>query len=59
MACDVSDRDQVAALLDRHRVTGVVHTAGVFDDGVLAALTPERLATVFAAKVDAVRHSTS
>ena len=56
VACDLSDRDQVAALLDAHRPTGVVHTAGVLDDGVIEALTPERLATVFAPKVDAVRH---
>jgi rifamycin polyketide synthase module 9/10 len=56
VACDLSDRDQVAALLDAHEVTGVVHTAGVLDDGVLDALTPQRLATVFAPKVDAVRN---
>ncbi|WP_424190547.1 SDR family NAD(P)-dependent oxidoreductase [Actinokineospora sp. G85] len=55
-ACDVSDRDQVAALLAEHPVTGVVHLTGVLDDGVIAALTPERLAGVFAPKVDAVRH---
>ncbi|MCX4627082.1 type I polyketide synthase [Streptomyces sp. NBC_01443] len=59
-ACDVSDRDQVQALLAsvpaEHPLTGVVHTAGVFDDGVIGALTPDRLATVFAPKVDAVRH---
>ncbi|MEU9143437.1 type I polyketide synthase [Streptomyces sp. NPDC048349] len=60
VACDVSDRGQVEALLAsipaEHRLTGVVHTAGVFDDGVIGALTPERLAGVFAPKVDAVRH---
>nr|AXL05707.1 polyketide synthase [uncultured bacterium] len=56
VACDLSDRDQVAALLDTHRPTSVVHTAGVLDDGVLEALSPERLARVFAPKVDAVRH---
>ncbi|MGP4052944.1 type I polyketide synthase, partial [Streptomyces sp. 2A115] len=59
-ACDLSDRDQVRALLasvpDEHRLTGVVHTAGVLDDGVIGALTPERLAGVFAPKVDAARH---
>ncbi|MFE3560271.1 type I polyketide synthase, partial [Streptomyces sp. NPDC059193] len=59
-ACDVSDRAQVEALLAsvpaEHRLTGVVHTAGVLDDGVIAAQTPERLAKVFAPKVDAVRH---
>ncbi|WP_328345808.1 type I polyketide synthase [Micromonospora sp. NBC_00421] len=56
VACDVSDRDQVAALLAEHPVTGVVHTAGVFDDGLVGGLTPDRLAGVFAPKVDAVRH---
>nr|AXL05573.1 polyketide synthase [uncultured bacterium] len=56
VACDLSDRDQVAELLDTHRPTSVVHTAGVLDDGVLEALSPERLARVFAPKVDAVRH---
>jgi hypothetical protein len=56
VVCDVSDRAQVAALLDEHPLSAVVHTAGVFDDGVIETLTPERLATVFAPKVDAVRH---
>ncbi|WP_225644776.1 type I polyketide synthase [Streptomyces werraensis] len=60
VACDVSDRAQVEALLatvpDAHPLRGVVHTAGVFDDGLIGALTPERLAGVFAPKVDAVRH---
>jgi rifamycin polyketide synthase modules 7 and 8 len=56
VACDVSDRDQVAALLAEHRPTAVVHTAGVFDAGVVGALTPEKLARVFAPKVDAARH---
>ncbi|MER5890816.1 type I polyketide synthase, partial [Streptomyces sp. NPDC001941] len=60
VACDVSDRAQVEALLaavpaDRP-LRGVVHTAGVFDPGVIAALDPSRLAKVFAPKVDAVRH---
>jgi rifamycin polyketide synthase module 4/5/6 len=56
VACDVSDRAQVAALLAEHRLTGVVHTAGVFDDGVIETLTPDRLARVYAPKIDAVRH---
>ncbi|GAA3435871.1 type I polyketide synthase [Kutzneria kofuensis] len=54
VACDLADRGQVAALLAEHRPTAIVHTAGVLDDGVIGALTPERLARVFAPKVDAV-----
>ncbi|MEV6172004.1 type I polyketide synthase [Streptomyces sp. NPDC051954] len=60
VACDVSRRSEVETLLasisDAHPLTGVVHLAGVLDDGVIATLTPERLAAVFAPKVDAVRH---
>nr|AXL06107.1 beta-ketoacyl synthase [uncultured bacterium] len=60
VACDTSDRNQVTALLagvpTDHRLTAVVHTAGVLDDGVIGTLTPQRLETVFAPKVDAVRH---
>nr|AXL06021.1 polyketide synthase [uncultured bacterium] len=60
VACDMSDRDQVSALLAavpaEHPLTGVVHTAGVSDAGVIGTVTPERLAEVFAPKVDAVRH---
>nr|WP_210583635.1 type I polyketide synthase [Streptomyces sp. GESEQ-35] len=60
VACDVSDREQVEALLasvpDEHPLRGLVHTAGVFEAGLVQTLTPERLARVFAPKVDAVRH---
>jgi thioesterase domain-containing protein/acyl carrier protein len=37
-------------------LTGVVHAAGVLDDGVIGALTPDRMDTVFRPKMDAVVH---
>ncbi|WP_173267742.1 type I polyketide synthase, partial [Streptomyces pacificus] len=52
-ACDVADRDALAELLTRHRVRGVVHAAGVLDDGVITSMTPGRLEGVLRPKVDA------
>ncbi|MDF3293296.1 SDR family NAD(P)-dependent oxidoreductase, partial [Streptomyces sp. RB6PN23] len=53
-ACDAADRDALAQLLGtipaEHPLTGVVHAAGVLDDGVLDALTAERFQTVLRAK---------
>ncbi|MER5705855.1 SDR family NAD(P)-dependent oxidoreductase, partial [Micromonospora sp. NPDC002296] len=56
-ACDVADRDAVAALLAgipaEHPLTAVIHAAGVRDDGVISSLTPERMDGVLRPKVDA------
>ncbi|GAA2425045.1 type I polyketide synthase [Streptomyces glaucus] len=56
-ACDVADRTALAALLDSvpaaHPLTGVVHAAGVLDDGIVPALTAGRLERVLRPKADA------
>ena len=60
VACDVSDREQVAELLDsvpsEYRLSAVIHTAAALDDGVIESMTPERLARVFEPKLDGAWH---
>ncbi|XXT63555.1 SDR family NAD(P)-dependent oxidoreductase [Sorangium sp. So ce590] len=59
-ACDVSKREEVARVLAgieaAHPLTAVLHLAGVLDDGVVTAQTPERLSRVLAPKVDGALH---
>jgi acyl transferase domain-containing protein/acyl carrier protein len=59
-ACDVSDRDELAALLaaipDERPLTAVIHAAGVLDDGVVESLDAARLDRVLAPKLDAALH---
>jgi len=56
VACDVADRDAVAAMLahlpPQYPLRGIIHAAGVLDDGLISSLTPDRVATVLRAKVD-------
>ncbi|MFD4433287.1 SDR family NAD(P)-dependent oxidoreductase, partial [Nocardia sp. NPDC058497] len=59
-ACDVSDRVALAALLDgisdEHPLVGVVHAAGIADNGVIESMTADRIEYVFRPKVDAAWH---
>jgi benzoate-CoA ligase family protein len=58
--CDVSDRDAVEGLLGRmtpeFSLRGVVHAAGILDDGVIESLTAARVARVLEPKIDAAWH---
>ncbi|MEU0196186.1 thioester reductase domain-containing protein [Streptomyces afghaniensis] len=57
VSCDLADREALTALLGtvpaEHPLTGIVHAAGVLDDGMIADLTPDRLAAVLRPKVHA------
>ncbi len=59
-ACDIADRDALAKLLASipaaHPLVAVVHAAAALDDGVITALTPERLDTVLRPKADGALH---
>ncbi|MFF7656927.1 SDR family NAD(P)-dependent oxidoreductase, partial [Streptomyces sp. NPDC007983] len=57
VACDIADQNALAELLaavpGEHPLTAVFHLAGVLEDGVLTAQTPERLDAVLGPKADA------
>jgi acyl transferase domain-containing protein/NADP-dependent 3-hydroxy acid dehydrogenase YdfG/acyl carrier protein len=59
-ACDVADKGQLADLLasvpEEYPLNGVVHAAGVLDDGVVESLTVDRLDRVLAPKLDVAWH---
>nr|CAE45672.1 Borrelidin polyketide synthase, type I [Streptomyces parvulus] len=54
--CDVADRDAVRLLLDAHRPSAIVHTAGVVDDGLLTSLTPAQVERVLRPKLLGARN---
>ncbi|MFD7864118.1 SDR family NAD(P)-dependent oxidoreductase [Streptomyces sp. NPDC059783] len=60
VAVDAADRYALAALLDEipdaHPLTGVVHAAGVMDNALVGAVTPEQVGAVLRPKVDAAWH---
>lgn len=60
LACDVTDRaalaDVVNGIEGAHPLTAVFHLAGVLDDGVFDALTPDRFESVLAPKATAAQY---
>jgi polyene macrolide polyketide synthase len=59
-ACDVAERSELEQLLagiaTEWPLAGVVHAAGLIDDGVIGSLTAERLERPLRAKADAAWH---
>jgi acyl carrier protein len=60
VACDVTNRESVAELIaavpNEHPLTAVIHCAAVLDDGVVEALTEDRVDSVLAPKVHGAWH---
>ncbi|MGW4211289.1 SDR family NAD(P)-dependent oxidoreductase [Lentzea sp. NPDC004789] len=58
IACDTADPAELAAAVAaaERPITAVFHAAGVLDDATVSSLTADRLASVFAPKVDAAWH---
>ncbi len=60
VACDVADRKQLEQLLssipDERPLRGVIHMAGILDDGVIETLSAEQLEGVMRPKVDGAMH---
>ena len=59
-ACDTADRAAVGGLVAGipagRPLTGVVHAAGVLDDGIIGSLSPARVDAVMRPKADAAWH---
>ncbi|GAA2780428.1 type I polyketide synthase [Crossiella cryophila] len=55
-ACDVADRNALAALLAEHPVNAVLHTAGAVEFAALMDTTSDAVANVVRAKVDGARN---
>ena len=60
VACDVGDFTSIKSLVEvfnkERPLRGVIHAAGLVDNGVLSTLTPQRCATTFKPKVDGAWH---
>jgi NADPH:quinone reductase-like Zn-dependent oxidoreductase/acyl carrier protein len=56
VACDAADRAALSGVVARWPLSGVVHLAGVTDDGLAGSLTAERVGAVMRPKAGAAWH---